>query len=142
MLTEGHFFFFFFFWLSICIFVLLSFKFIFNWRIIAFNTGLLSAVQQRESDASIHIYPPSGASLPTSKSSRSTGRSSLGYIAPSHWLSILHMAMYISQCYFLILSHPLLSLVCLQVHFLHLLLYSSCGNRFISTVFLDFTYMH
>ena len=46
-----------------------------------------------------------------------------------------------SRCYSLI-SSPALPLLCPQVHFLCLHLYSCPANWFISTVFLDSIYMH
>ena len=70
---------------------------VFNWSIL----GLVSAVQQFESAISIHISPPSWASLllpsPTSRSSQGTALSSLCYIAASHYLFILHVCV----CYVL-----------------------------------------
>ena len=57
---------------------------VFNWSIL----GRVSAVQQFESAISIHISPPSWASLllpsPTSRSSQGTALSYLCYIAASH----------------------------------------------------------
>ena len=62
-----------------------------------------------------YIYaPPSWTSLPLpipshpSRLSQSTRFSSLCHTANSHWLSILHMVMYMFQCYSLYSSHPLL----------------------------------
>ena len=47
------------------------------------------------------------------------------------------------QCYSLDSSHPLLSLLCPEVHnSLHLNCYSYSANRFISTIFPDFIHMH
>ena len=45
------------------------------------------------------------------------------------------------QCYCLNFSCPLLPLLCPQVNSLCLCLYSCPANRFISTIFLDSTYM-
>ena len=67
----------------------------------------------------IYIYflslePPSLWSLsptPLSHSSRWSQDARLGslcYISTSHYLSVLHMIVYICQCYFLNSSHPLL----------------------------------
>ena len=55
---------------------------------------------------------------------------------------ILHMIMYMLQCYSLNSSHPLLLLLCAQVCSLcfHLHLYPA--NRFIGIIFLDSIYMH
>ena len=74
---------------------------------------LVSAMQQHESV--INIYIPSILSLPPitpshpSRSSQSPRLSSLCYTSASHWLSILHMVMYMCQCYSLNSSYPLLS---------------------------------
>ena len=95
-----------------------------------------------------HTYIPSLLSLPPipssylSRSSQSARLGSLCYIATSHQLSILkHMIVYICQCYFLYLSHPLLSSLCPEVHSLHLCLHSFSANRLINTIFLDSIYM-
>ena len=48
---------------------------------------------------------------------------------------VLHMVVYICQCYFLNLSHPLLPALCTHVCSLHLRLYSCSANRFICTYF-------
>ena len=59
---------------------------------------LVSAVQQHEAAISIHVYLPSRASLPpgsppySSRSSQSTGWSSLCHTAASHQLSVLHIS--------------------------------------------------
>ena len=64
-----------------------------------------------------YIYIPSLVNLPPtstpshpSRLSRSFGLSSLSHTVNSHWLSILHMVMYMSSCYPLHLSHHLLHL--------------------------------
>jgi len=87
-----------------------------------YNVVLVSAVQQCES--------------------RSTKLSSLCCTAAFHYPPILHMIVYICQCYSLNLSHPLFPSLCPQVHSIHLHLYSCPANRFISTIFLDSIYMH
>ena len=77
-----------------------------------------------------YIYSPSLLSLPPnslshpSRSSQITRLGFLCYTASSHCLSILHIIVYICQCYFLNLSHPYLPLLCPQVHSLHLCLHS------------------
>ena len=58
----------------------------------------------------------------------------------SHWLSILRGVMYMFQCYFLSLFHPLLPPLCPQVFSLCLCLCSCPANRFISVIFLGFVY--
>ena len=67
-----------------------------------YNVVLVSAVQQ--SAVSIHILSPSEPpSHPPpshpSRSSQSPELSSLYYTAASHWLSILHMIVYMFPCF-------------------------------------------
>ena len=50
--------------------------------------------------------------------------------------------MYIFPCHSLNSFHLLIPLLCPPVHSLRLCLYSGPANRFTSTIFLDFTYMH
>ena len=70
---------------------------------------LVSAIPQSESAICIHISPyllplaPPSLSHP-SRWSQSTELISLCYAAASHWLSILHLVVYICQCYSLTLS--------------------------------------
>ena len=72
------------------------------------------ARRQHEWAVGIHMSPLSCTHLPSSPAShpfrwsQSTGLSSLHHAANSHWLSILHMVMYMFQCYSLKSSHPLL----------------------------------
>ena len=96
-----------------------------------FSVVLISAIQH-ESTINVHISPPSWMSHP-SRSSQSPELSSPCYRAGSHWLSALHMVMCICQCCSSDWFHPLLPLVCPQVHSLHPCLYSCPANRFIST---------
>ena len=118
----------------------------FNWKIIALQCWV-SFLLYNEWTVCIHILPPSWVSLPPSPPSypsglsQSTRLSSLHDTANSHWLSILHMVMYMVQCYSLNLSHPLL-LLCPQVFCLCLCLYNCPTNRFIGIIFLDSVYMH
>ena len=92
-----------------------------------------------------YTYIPSLLSLPLLPSShpaRSSWRMGLGslcYVATSHQLSVLHMIVYIYQCYFLHLFHSLLSSLCPQVSSLYLHLQSFPANRFINIIFIDFT---
>ena len=123
-------------------------KFIFSWRKIA----LQCCVDFCHTTAWIsHKYtyilsPPEPSSHHplslSSRSSQSPGLDSLCYIATSHWLSILHVVMYIFQCYSLSSFQPLLTPLCPQVHSLCVCFYSCCADRFISTIFLDPIYMH
>ena len=74
--------------------------------------------------------------------SQSPSLSSLRHIANSHWLSILHIVVYMFSCYCLNASHPLLPILCPQVCSLYLHLHYCPANRFSSIIFLDSIYMH
>ena len=80
-----------------------------------YNTVLVSAKHQHESAIGIHTYVPSLLNLPAPPSpshsarlSQSPGLSFLSHTANSHWLSTLHMVIYIFRCYSLHTSYPLL----------------------------------
>ena len=68
----------------------------------------------------IHMIPPSWNCLPPlipshpSRLSQSIGLSTLSHTANFHWLSILHMIIYMFQHYCFHLSHPLLPRLCSQ----------------------------
>ena len=72
--------------------------------------------------------------------SQNTRLSYLSHTANSHWLSILliHIVIYMSQCYSVNSFHPILPLLCPQIYSLCLYLYCYCTNRFIRTIFLGF----
>ena len=83
-----------------------------------YSVVLVSAIDQHESAIGIHVSPPSWTSLPPPtlshpSSHRALDLNSLHHTENSPWLSILHMVMYMFQCYSLNLSH--LPLLCLQV---------------------------
>ena len=73
---------------------------------------------------------------PTTTACQSTRLSSLCHGAASHWLSILHGSVYMAILLAQFVS-PLLPLLCPQVCFLCLRLYSFPAGRFINTIFLD-----
>ena len=56
-------------------------------------------------------------------------------ISNSHWSSILHMVMYMFQCYSFKSSHPLLFPQSPKVYSLHLCLLCCPVNRIVSTIF-------
>ena len=90
--------------------------FIFNWRKTASQYCIDLCLDQHESAISIHASPPSLTSLPYLPTPlgcyKSPSLSSLCHITNFHWLSILHMVVYMLPCYSLLLSHPLLSPYC------------------------------
>lgn len=100
---------------------------------------LVSAIQHDESTVCVYIYPHPPPSHPV-RWSPSTELSFLCLIAGSHWLSVWHMVVCVCQADLPVC--PTLSPPCLHVCSLRLDLYSYCGNRFICTIFLDYTYMH
>ena len=72
---------------------------------------------------------------------RAPDLSSLNHTVNSHWLTILHILVYMFPCYSFHSSHPLLSLPESQVCSLCLNLHCCSTNRFISTIFLDFMHI-
>ena len=96
---------------------------------------MVSAIHQHESAIGIYISPfpiePS-SHLPPHPTPlgchRALALSSLHHTTNSHWLSILHMVMYMFPCYFLISSHLLLPLLCPKFYplCLHLLCWLGC----------------
>ena len=109
-----------------------------------YNVILISAVQQSEPAIWTHIllplkppFHPTPSHHP--KSSQTTEFHC--YRVTSHSLSVLHMAVYICQCYSPSLSHPPIPFLCSHVHSLYACLYSCPANREICTNFLDFIHM-
>ena len=74
---------------------------------------LVSAKHQHESAIGTHMSPPSWTSLPLPSPShpsrllQSPALNALSHRANSHWLSILHMVIYMFPFYSLCISHPL-----------------------------------
>ena len=89
------------------------------------------------------MSPPSRTSLPPPTLShpggchRALALGSLRHRADSHWLCILHMVMYMSQCYSLKSSHPILPLLSPKVCPIRLSLLSCPMNTIVSIIFLD-----
>ena len=73
---------------------------------------------------------------------RALALGSLHHTPNSHWLSILHMVMYMFQCYCFKSSHPLLLPLCPKICSLCLCLLCCPARRtVVSTVFLDSIYI-
>ena len=121
-------------WLS----TVFTFKFIFNWRIIivgfCHTTMWISCMY---SCIPFHLSFP-----PQPRSSQSPALSPLCYEAASHEWSVLHVVVYICQCYSLNSSHLLLPLLCPQICSLCLLLHCCPANWFICAIFLDSIYIY
>ena len=77
---------------------------------------MVSVINQYESAIGIHVFPPSWTSLTIPPHPiplglhRAPALGALLHASNSHRLSILHMVMYMFQCYCFKLSHPLLLL--------------------------------
>ena len=93
---------------------------------------LVSVIYQHESAIGIHISLSSGTSLPSptpshpSRLSRALSLSSLPHAANSQQVSILHMVMYMFQCYSLSSSHPVLPFRKFLSHSVHSAVTQSC----------------
>ena len=116
--------------------ITLIFFLFFNWRIIALQCWVgFCLTATRISHNYMFEYIPTLLNLPpttphpTPKLSQNTRPGSLYYIAASHWLSILHMVVYVAQCFFLNSSHPLLPPLCPQIRSLHLHLHLSVTSQ-------------
>ena len=80
--------------------------------------------------------PPPSPSHP-SGSSQCTALSTLSYASNMDWWSILHMIIYMIQCYSLKSSHRCLLPQSLKVCSLHLCLFCCLARRVVVTVFLN-----
>ena len=105
--------------------------FIFNWRTITLqycdgfcHTSMAETISHKYTYVpSLINLPPTSLSIHPSRLSQSISFGSLCHITNSHWLSMLHMALYMFQCYSL-KSSPLLPLqlcpnicsLCLHLH--------------------------
>ena len=118
----------------------LHFKKNFYWKVIALQYCVGFCIHQHESVRGTHMSTPSWTSLPNptpshpARLSQSTGLSSLCYTANSHWLSAIHMVIYMFPGYALHPSHPVLPTLRPQICSLCLHLHCRSGNRFISTI--------
>ena len=88
---------------------------IFDWRIIALeychrHTPCKSATSPRGSPPP--APPPRPSQPPPLGSHRAPGQAPCARAAPSRWLTVLPMAVYMSQCYPLSSSHPLTPPLC------------------------------
>ena len=77
--------------------------------------------------------PPTSHPVPPSKAVTEC-QAGLPVSYSSFPLTVLHTVMYISQCYLLNSSHPLLPPLCPPVHLPRFCLHSFPENRFISTI--------
>ena len=73
---------------------------------------------------------------------QSTSFECLLHASNLHWSSILHMVIYVFQCYSLKTSHPCLLPQSTKVCSLHLCLFCRLAYRIVITIFLNSMYMH
>ena len=122
-------------------------KFIFNWSLISLQYFIGFFHTSHELAIGIHMSPPSRTSVPPptpsypSRLSQNTHLSSLSHTADFHWLSVLHMVVYMFHAPLSIRPIFSSSLLCSQVCSLCLCLHCWPANKFISTIFLDSIYM-
>ena len=106
---------------------------------------MASAIHQHESASGIHTSPYSRTSshLPPHPTPlgchKAPAFSSLCHASDSHWLSILHMVMYVSMLFSQIIPPSPYPPVSRSLLCLHLL---CCPANKIITTFLDFIHMH
>ena len=112
----------------------------FNWRIITLQYCSFFAIHQPESAMGAHVphIPPHCIPLGCP---RPPALSALLYASNLHWSSILHMIIYMFQCYSLKLSHPHLLSLSPKVYSFHLCLFCCLAYRIVITIFLNSTYI-
>ena len=130
------------------LFILLFFELIsFNWRIITMLWCFLPYINMNQ--LQVHMCPPHPE--PTSHlpphsiplgCPRAPALSALLHASNLHWPSILHVVIYMFQCYSLKSSHPCLLPHSPKVYSLHLCLFHCFAYKIVSTIFLSSIYMH
>ena len=109
---------------------------------------MIFVIHWHESAAGVHVCPqPEPSShLPPYPillgCSRALALSALLHASNLHWSSVLHMVIYMFQCYFLKSSHPHLLPRSPKVYCLHLCLFCCLAYRIIITIFLNSIYIH
>ena len=111
-----------------------------------YNIVMVFVTHHHESATGIHMFPPSCIPLlspsPTHlyRSDRAPALGALLHASNLHWSSILHMVIYMFQCYSLKSPHPHLLPQTLKVCSLHLCLFCCLVYTIIVTVFLNSIY--
>ena len=105
---------------------------------------MASVMHQHELAISMHMSPNSWTTTPDPSPHptplgchRAQALGALSHSSNSHWLSVLHMVMYMFQCYCLKSSQSLLPLLCSKIYSLYLCLLCCPASRIIGTIFLD-----
>ena len=105
---------------------------------------LVLAIHQHESATGIHVFPilnpPPSPTHPLGFP-RPLALSALFHASNLHWLSILHMVIYMFQCYSVKSSHPRLLPQSPKFCSLHLSLFCCLMYRVIITIFINSIYM-
>ena len=89
----------------------------------------------------LNAIPPLSPPHPSLSCHRAPAVGALLFVFNQHWSSILHMIVYVVQCYSLKSSHPLLFPLSPKVCSLHLCFLCCPARRIINTIFLDSTCM-
>ena len=99
-------------------------------------------ISHRYSCVSLLLNPPSHTSphLTPLGCPRTPALGALLHALNLHWSSVLHMVMYMFQCYFLISSYPCLLPQNPKVCFLHLCCLCCSACKIIGTIFLNSIY--
>ena len=100
-----------------------------------YNIVLVSALHQDESAIGIHMSPLSWISLPHPiplRLSHNTDLNSLHHMSNSHWLSVLHMVMYLFPCALLCLVAQSYLTLCHPMDCRHLCLWGFSRQEYFS----------
>ena len=119
----------------------------FNWRIITLqycysfcHTSIWIGHRYTCIPSVLNPFPPPSHPIPPG-CPRALALGAPHHTSNLQWLSILHMVMYMFQCYSPKLSHPLLLLLCSKVYSLCLCLLCCSVLSIVGNIFLDSIYV-